>query len=65
MTFITTEANMSTESQISNIKVIHFIFDVQYNYETFPVLCTDRSLQSVEIMLICRRKAGISLYVFY
>lgn len=65
MAFITTEANMSTESQISNIKVIHFVFDVQYTFETFPVLCTNRSLQSVGILLICQGKTGISLYVFY
>lgn len=65
MVFITTEANLSKESQIINIKVIHFVYDVQYKFETFPDLCTNRSLQSVGILLICQGKKGILLYVFY
>lgn len=60
MTFITSEANMSAESQISNIKVRHFVFDVQYNHETVPVVCTNRNSQNVGIILICQGKTGIA-----
>lgn len=59
MAFITTVANMSTKSRISNAEVKYFAFDVQYSYGPNSVLCTNPNLQNVDIMLICQGKTGI------
>lgn len=66
MGFMTTVKNMSAESQISNVEVKYFAFDVQYNYELKPSSCEFKgNLQHVEMMLICRGKTGTGFFVIY
>lgn len=66
MGFMTTVKNMSAESQISNVEVKYFAFDVQYNYELKPASCVFKgNLQHVEMMLICHGKTGTCTGLFY
>lgn len=66
MGFMTTVKNMSAESQISNVEVKYFAFDVQYNSELKPSSCEFKgNLQHVEMMLICRGKTGTGLFYIY
>lgn len=59
MGFITTAANIYAKAKINNVDVKYFAFDVQYSYEPKRVLCEiDRSVQTVDMMLICRGGTG-------
>lgn len=61
MGFITTAVNISAKANINNVDVKYFAFDVQYMYSYEPkrVLCEiDRSVQTVDMMLICRGGTG-------
>lgn len=66
MGFMTTVKNMSAESQISNVEVKYFAFDVQYNYKLKPSSCEiDVNLQHVEMIMMCRGKTGTRRLFIY
>lgn len=60
MGFITTVENIYTKAQINKVEVKYFAYDVQYSYESKRALCqSDRNVQPVDMMLICRGETGI------
>lgn len=56
---MTTVENISAWSQLWKVQVQYFVFDKQYNYETKHSCASDRHLQNIGMMLICRQKTGI------